>query len=169
MSRFRTIALVLALTVGAAGAAAAQSAGATDTVPPAATAHHGERARHARRGERALFRGVQLTQAQRTQLDSINQKYRAEAKSIRDSMRPALEEARAARQHGDSAGARAAWQRTADQRSQLRSLRERQLGEVRSMLTPEQRARFDQNEKALRARMRERHGGHHRGQKAGAA
>jgi Spy/CpxP family protein refolding chaperone len=100
-----------------------------------------------------LFRGISLTSEQRGQLDTINNKYRSQRESIRRAMQPDLQEARTARQRGDTTAARAAWARTAEQRKQLQTLQEQQLGEIRGTLTSDQQQRFDQNRAARRSKM----------------
>jgi Spy/CpxP family protein refolding chaperone len=117
---------------------------------------------------RALLRGIELTTQQRERLRAIDQKYQAEGKPLRDAMRPAMEEARAARQRGDTVAARQAWERTADQRRQTMALQERRLAEVRGILTAEQQRQFDANRAELKTRMEQRRaeggrGGEHRG------
>ena len=116
-------------------------------------------------GARGLLRGVNLTDEQKQRVRAIHEKYQNEGKGVRESLRPAMEEARAARQRGDSAAARKAWDRTADQRRQLVALQERQMSEVRGVLTAEQQRQFDANRTAMQARMKERRaeGGNKRG------
>jgi Spy/CpxP family protein refolding chaperone len=71
-----------------------------------------------------LFRGIKATSEQRAQLRAIRDKYAPQYK--------------AARQNKD--------------RATLRTLRQRQLDDVRGVLTPEQQKTFDANLAALRAR-----------------
>lgn len=160
MFHVRTLVVGLGVAVCASTAALAQGDSASRAPAPAVTRgadstsqrHMG---RHHARGERGLFRGITMTDAQRSQLKAIHEKYRPQAQSIRDSMRPAFQEARAARQRGDTAAAREAWSRTSDARAKLRALHEQALADVRSILTPEQRQQFDQNRAALQSKMRQ--------------
>ena len=103
-----------------------------------------------------LLRGITLTAAQQEQLRAINQKYAAEGRPLREAMRPAMQEARAARQRGDTAAARRAWARTATQRQQALALQERRTAEVRGILTAEQQRQFDANRAEMKTRMEER-------------
>jgi Spy/CpxP family protein refolding chaperone len=120
---------------------------------------------------RAMLRGISLTDAQKERLRAIDRKYRSEGQAARAAMRPAMEEGRAARQRGDSATARRAWQGTDAQRRQMAALQERRLAEVRGVLTAEQQQRFDANRSEMQARMRERgaggRDGHGRGGRRG--
>lgn len=169
MIRIRAAALGAALAFGAATSASAQT-----TTPPRAEAQRGAsadqaRARGARPRHRAarqqLFRGIQLTSVQQTRLRATRGRYQQERERLRASMRPALEQARAARQRGDTAAARAALQGTASQRTQLLALRERELSELRAVLTPAQQSTLDANAAALRKRRGERGRGEHAGRR----
>ena len=152
MSKFRAAALAVALLVGGAVAASAQQPG---TPAPDGPARHGRM----REGfGRRLFRGITLTAAQQVSIKQIRGQYADQAKPLRESMRPAMQEARAARQRGDTAAAKAAWDKTAGTREQLRSLRQREMAEVRGVLTADQQKVFDQNVEEMRSRMRERMG-----------
>jgi protein CpxP len=164
MFHVRTLVMGLGVAVCASTAALAQGEGdSTSQTPSPAVTRGVDSAPHRHMGRRhgpgghALFRGITMTDAQRSQLKEIHAKYRPEAQSIRESMRPAFQEARAARQRGDTAAARAAWSRTSDARAKLRALHDQQLADVRAILTPEQRQQFDQNRAALQSKMRQFH------------
>lgn len=140
MNRIRTAALALVLTVGAGGVAVAQA------TPERPNRDRAEMGRHrGRGGDRGLMKGVNLTDAQKTQAKQIRDKYQPQFKTLRESMRPAGKEMREARQRGDSAAAKAAWDRTADTRAKMQTLRDQQLSELRAILTPAQRTTFDAN------------------------
>ena len=164
MTRLRSALLGVAIFAGTATVAAAQST-APATQPPTAgqRAGRGERGerqqgmhdgKHRRggRGARALFRGVQLTNAQKQQVKAIHARYKPQLEALRESMKPALQDARAARQKGDTAAAKAAFARTAGDRAKARAILEQEAKDVRAILTPEQQGKFDQNV----ARMRDR-------------
>lgn len=153
------VALALVLAAGAAGAQTpAPRADSAGRARPGWDAGEGGRETRRMAPGRALLRGVTLTSAQKEQLRAIDEKYRTEGRALRDAMRPANEEARAARQRGDTAAARQAWARNADQRRQFAALQERRVGEVRGMLTAEQQRQFDANRSELQARAEERRG-----------
>ena len=163
MIRLRTAALGLAILAGSATFAGAQTTRA-DSARPEARQDRGDRsgrkAMKARgnRGMRALFRGVQLTAEQRTQVRTIAEKYQPQRKSLMEAMRPAMTDARAARQRGDTAAAKAAFDRTADSRAKLAALREQQLREVRGILTAAQQQTFDRNVAQAKEKMEKRKG-----------
>ena len=178
--KVRSTLAALALVAGA-GIAEAQSAPAQQT-PRAERAdsvrrdgkHQGRRmgARGMRgmrgmRGEHggAALRGIQLTDAQRTQIRAIHDKYRPQYQSLRDQFRAPMDSARAARQRGDTTAARAALARTAPLRDQVKALSDRERAEIRGVLTAEQQKTFDANVKRMQERMtKEGEGkGHRRG------
>jgi Spy/CpxP family protein refolding chaperone len=147
--------------------------GAAIIVGIASTAVAQERPRHHRergdsisrpmrfRGGARLFRGVNLSEEQRTKLDAMRTRYREQAKVLRQSAEPDFDAAREARRKGDTASARAAFERTREERDSLRALADRQREEIRNLLTPDQRAVFDSN--AAQARRGGR--GMHRGKR----
>ena len=164
MRRIALSTLAVALTLGTASIAAAQQ---PTQAPQGQQQQWGQRGHwqgQRQRGRRALFRGVNLTDQQKQRIKAINQKYVQQARSIREALRPALQQIRTERQKGDTTAARAVFEKTRPQRDQLRSLREEELREIRSVLTAEQQKTFDQNVAQLKARMEQR--GQHRGQRA---
>ena len=101
---------------------------------------------------RAALRGVKPTDAQKAQIKAIHEKYQTQFKSYRDAMKPAMDEAKAARQRGDTAGVRAAFAKTATQRQQAQALRTQESAEIRAILTPDQQKTFDANVARMQAR-----------------
>jgi protein CpxP len=160
MSKIRSMMVGLLVVAGVAGVAEAQ-APQRDREPRA----RGEMGRGGKdrqvgnRGMRGLLRGINLTDAEKANLKTVGEKYRGQFESIRQSMRPDFEAARAARQRGDTAAARAAFARTADERAQLEALTERMRADARVALTPEHRAQFDANVARMKERMANRREG----------
>jgi protein CpxP len=111
-----------------------------------------------RAGAKSLFRGIELTQAQRDQMKTVNEKYRTQFKALHESVKPEMQAAREARQRGDTAAARAAWERTSVTREKALALHEQQRTEIRALLTAEQRPVFDKNALEMKERM-EKHRG----------
>ncbi len=170
MSRFSTIALGLALCAGAAVTANAQAGSSTtksDTT--AITRHHDRHQARSQsrnvshngtmqRGDRALFRGIDLSSAQKTKVDSIRSRYQSESKSLREQMAPEMKNARAARQGGDSAKIAAARQSVSASREKMMSLHKQEISEIRGVLTPEQQTTFDKNVSQIQTRMQQGRG-----------
>ena len=143
MRTIRVIMLVVASVVSASVVQAQQGQPGAAIGRPA-----GERERglaHGHDGLGGLMRGIKLSESERAKLKEIREKYKAEARPLRESMKPAMHEARAARQKGDTAAARAAWERTRTDRDRARLLMERALGETRAALSAEHQAQFDAN------------------------
>lgn len=82
------------------------------------------------RGEEMLLRGVTLSSDQQQHIESIRARYRAQTEQMRQ----------------QSGGDRAAM------RDQMRSTMERQIAEIRAVLTEDQQRQFDQNVAEVRAR-----------------
>ncbi len=117
--------------------------------------------RHEMGPGRGAMRGVKPTEAQRAQIRAIHEKYKPQFESLRATIKPAIDEAKAARQRGDTAAARAAFAKTAASRQQAQALRVQEQGEIRAILTPAQQQAFDANiarEKARGDGMREGRG-----------
>jgi Spy/CpxP family protein refolding chaperone len=107
------------------------------------------------RGERGLLRGIKLSDAEQAKVKEIHGKYATEGKTLRESLRPAMEEARAARQKGDTAAARAVWDRNKEGRDRMKALMERERTEIRAALSPENQKQFDTNVQQLAQRRAE--------------
>ena len=161
MSTIRSATFGLMLFAGSAAVASAQTTTPPLDVPSGARARHhmprgGMRGKGPERGVNRALAGVQLTAAEKSQRESIHQKYASQFKELRGSLHPAMQDARAARQRGDSAATRAAVDRTAGDRAKLHELAQRELSEVRGILTPDQQQRYDANVATMKQKM----GGH---------
>ena len=113
-----------------------------------------ERNGGARRG--GLFRGITLSDAEKARVKAIRTKYDAEAKPLRESLRPAMQDVRAARQKRDSVAVKAAWDRTAGDRQKLQALMQRERSEIRTALSAEHQKLFDANAQKLEQRRADR-------------
>lgn len=97
------------------------------------------------RGGHAGLRGIELTDAQRTQITAIHRKYQDQFKATRDSARAERGMAPGVRQSRDTAAARAAFSRMQARRARMEQLMTQQRSEVRGVLTPAQQTTFDRN------------------------
>jgi Spy/CpxP family protein refolding chaperone len=99
-----------------------------------------------RGGERGgALRGLKLSDTEKAKVKEIHAKYAAEGKTLRESMKPAMQEARALRQKGDTAGLRAMWDKNKAGRDRMQALQVRQQTEIRTALSPENQKLFDAN------------------------
>jgi protein CpxP len=150
MSRINAAALGAALLIGFAGAAGAQA-----TTTPGAKAPSEKRMDRGegRRGFGGRHRGefggrfakdLNLTDAQKTQIKSIHEKYKPQFEAIRTQFKRQADNIKALRAKGDTAGARAAREKLRTEVGQ-RSLavRQREQADIRNILTAEQRTKFD--------------------------
>jgi Spy/CpxP family protein refolding chaperone len=146
---FSRIGLGLALVVGAAGAAAAQSS-RPDSRPDTTHARgnradRGERSMRQRGGrgpEGALLKGITLTDAQKTRLEALRKEQRPEMEKTREQFGAVMKEAREARQRGDTVTARSKMEQV---RGQMEKQRERQVASLRTILTADQQKQLDTN------------------------
>ena len=158
----------VAMTAVTAGVLVAQPPAAPVPGAPAGQGRHGDHARTrgpgGRGGMRAeLLRDITLSDAQRGQIRAIADRYRAQQRRLADEARakwrgdrPAARRDAGARP--DSA-TRAAFRAEREAfRTRVRDLRQRQLAEMRAVLTPAQQASFDRNVAALRERGGDRAG-----------
>lgn len=164
MIRKHIVVLGAAVALFAASEAIAQAPARPDSAGRQGEMRRGQRPRGergmrmGREGMRGLFRGIELTQSQRDQVKTVNEKYRAEFQTLRQSLEPDMKAVRDARQRGDTAAARAAWDRTSAGREKMQALMEKQRSELRGVLTPEQQKTFDANVQQGRTRMEKRGG-----------
>jgi Spy/CpxP family protein refolding chaperone len=154
MRKSRVIGFVIVslLTVGSIARA--------QTSAPATPQARQQRGARFESGRGRLFRGIKLSDAERARVKEIREKYRTESQSLRESLRPAMQDVRAARQKHDSVAVKAAWDRTAGDRQKLQALMQRERTEIRTALTAEHQTQFDANVKQLDQR---RAGGKHEG------
>ena len=146
--------LGLALVVGAAGAAAAQSAQRPNARPDTTERSHrgwdGERGGHRRGGpDGMLLKGITLTDAQKTRLKALREEHKSEMQKSREQFGAVMQEARAARERGDTATARAKMEQV---HSQMERQRERQIAALRTILTAEQQKQLDANIATMKER-----------------
>lgn len=141
MGKTRVLALVVASLVSSASIVGAQTP-ATGQQGGRDAMGRGMEARRGGPGGGAL-RGLHLSETERARVKEIRAKYVAEGKALRESLKPTMQEARALRQKGDTAGLRALWDRNKPARDQLQALHVRQQAEIRAALSTENQALFD--------------------------
>ncbi len=133
------------------GAAAVASAQATTQAPPVGQHAHGMRGKKGPGAEETLFRGIQLSDAEKANIKNVNAKYAPQMKAIRQQMKSQGKVAR-----GDTAAMRARWEANAPQREQMRKLLEAQRADLRAALTPADQAKFDANAQRIQERVAKR-------------
>ena len=150
MLKVRTLALGALMVVGVAGVSAAQSTTTPRTRSDSASHRH--RAdmgpRRGPGGREGFGRDLNLTEAQKTQIKEIRQKYQPQNEALRTQAKPYMDAARAARQKGDTATARTNMEKARQIMQGGQSYRTQEQAEIRAILTPEQQAKWDAREKA---------------------
>ena len=124
---------------GAAFIGVASVAGAQG--PQGGPPQSGEQRGRGMRGEQMLFQGIELTDAQKDQINKIREKYRAE----REALRPQ------GQQGGTPDGGRP--QIDDATRQKMDAIRTKSNADYRAILTPAQQAIFDKNVADMKARM----------------
>ena len=161
MKDIRTAIAAIALVVGGAVVAAAQQPAHT----PRAGAHQAQdstRKRFGGRGfgpgamQKQLFKGITLSDAEKTNIKNVQTKYEAQMKALREQFKPQMKAARQARQRGDTAALKNLWAQTSAQREQTKKLLEAERNDLRGALASEHRAQFDANVKQLEQRVAQR-------------
>lgn len=161
MLNIRSMLAAAALVSGGAVVAAAQQ----PTPAPARGAHQ-PRGGHAARNPRGqfrpaairhqLFKGITLSDAEKTNVKNVQAKYASQMKSVREQLKPQVKAAREARQRGDTAALKAMWQKSGAEREQIKTLLESEKNDLRAALTPANQVKFDANVKQLEQRVAKR-------------
>lgn len=139
MFRYTLVAATLAI-IAIGGSTNAQTA---NTAP-----------RRFQRGE--LLEGINLTAAQKSQIEAIRAKYHPELKSARDSIKPDWAALKTARTAKDSAAIRAARRDIRTDRKERGEMLKAEHDEIVKVLGPEQREKFEKNLKDWRADRQDR-------------
>lgn len=167
MLKFRAAAMSAVAVVGLAVVASAQTPAPKDTANRGMRGErHGQmdgRHRGGMRGERGERRGefvkdLNLTDAQKTRIQAIHEKYQPQLKKVREDSRTQFKGIRDARQKGDtSAAARERFRAQREQfQNRVRAIRVQEQNEVRGVLTAEQRTRWDAAQKKREDAMKQR-------------
>jgi len=111
-----------------------------------------------RRGAMAahLAKKLNLTDAQKEQLKTFHQSFRAENKAFFQSVHQTRQDLRAAKQAGDEAKVAELKATAQSQRAQMKQLRQAEMDKFVSILTPEQRTQFEALKAERAARRQER-------------
>lgn len=146
MRRTIVAGLALALTLGAASVSSAQQAKRGD--------------REMRRdGMGMMFKGIELTDAQKAQLKAVRAKH-GMGEAMKEQMKTQHEAMKALRESGDTAALRAMRLQMREQMKQRHEDMQKHHGamisDVRGILTPAQQEIFDKNVTAAKERMKER-------------
>ena len=160
MLKFRTAALTAAAVVGLAAFAGAQTPLKPDSAHRGMRRsgqmdgkHHGRMAGR-RDGGKKMMADLNLTDAQKTRIKAIHEKYAPQMKTMREQGKTQFKAMRDARQKGDtSAAARARFKAQREQfMTRTQSIRQQEQNEVRGVFTADQRSKWDAAAKDRKAR-----------------
>ena len=138
--RFAALGAAMAIGLGSAVELQAQATPAPQTGVERETKARGERGERGRRQGRnmgGLFRGIDLTDAQKVQVKAIHDRYRPQVEALRPERR----------ERGDSAT-----RPDSAARLQARELMARRQADIRAILTPAQQTTFDRNVAQMKER-----------------
>ena len=144
----------LGLALSLAGVAAAQQSGTDAPRRDRGEGQQGPDGKFGRGGaHNLLLKDINLSDAQKTQLKQFHESQKTSMKANHEAMKKQWDEARAARQRGDTATARAIMERN---RPAMEAARAQELATIRNILTADQRVQFDKNVAELKQREAER-------------
>ena len=152
----KTVLMGLGLALSIAGMAGAQ--GGQDAKRPHRDGKMGQSSQFERRGGPGgpagfLLKDITLTDAQKVQLKDLRKTQHEQMDAHREAMKQQFDEARAARQRGDTAASKAIALRN---RQAMEQARTQETGAIRAILTVEQRVQFDKNVAEFKTRQQER-------------
>jgi Spy/CpxP family protein refolding chaperone len=116
---------------------------------PRARAHRNARPQRGKQFDKALLRGVTLSDAERTNLQAVRAKYAAQRQTLHTQLRTQAQNAKAARQRGDTSALRSI---RANLQTERQTLSQPERNDIRNALTPANQAKFDANLKRVEAR-----------------
>ena len=121
----------------------------TPAPAPRARAHGNARPQRGKQFDKALLRGVTLSDAEKTNLQAVRAKYAAQRQTLHTQLRTQAQNAKAARQRGDTAALRSI---RANLQTERQTLAQAERNDIRNALTPANQAKFDSNLKRVEAR-----------------
>jgi Spy/CpxP family protein refolding chaperone len=98
---------------------------------------------------RGFGRDLNLTDAQKTQIKTIQQKYQPQNQALRDRAKPFMDAARTARQNRDSVAFKSNMEKARQVMQSGESFRTQEKAEIRAILTAEQKVKFDAHQKEI--------------------
>jgi Spy/CpxP family protein refolding chaperone len=139
------------LTVAAAALMAAPMLHAQATTTP--TPAHTRAAMGQRRGRHGnMMKDLGLTADQQARIKAIHTKYQPQMKTLRAASKPDMDAIRAARASHDTTAMRAARQKLRADMAPNQKVRQQEMAEIRSVLTPAQQQKLDTQRAQMKAK-----------------
>ncbi len=149
MQSVRSLIVTGSLLLSAVAIVPAQQPTPVPAPAPRARAHGNARPQRGKQFDKALLRGVTLSDAEKTNLQAVRAKYSAQRQTLHTQLRTQAQNAKAARQRGDTAALRSI---RASLQTERQTLAQAERNDVRNALTPANQAKFDSNLKRVEAR-----------------
>ncbi len=146
MKFMRSLVVTASVLVSAAAIAPAQQP--TPTPTPGVHARKFGRGGRRRQFDQALFRGITLSDAEKANVQAVHVKYASQMQSLGTQMRTEAQNAKAARQRGDTATLRSIRSNIVAQRKQMMQAEQ---GDLRGALSSQNQAKFDANVRRLQS------------------
>lgn len=106
---------------------------------------------------RGLFRGIQLTEAEKTRVKAVRESYQPKVQALRQTLLTDRKTLRAIRQRGDTIGLRIKRQSVlTSERAQARTLADAMRTDLRAALSAENQTKFDANATRMRSKLADR-------------
>lgn len=140
MKFMRSLVVTASVLVSAAAIALAQQP--TPTPTPGVHARKFGRGGRRKQFDQALFRGITLSDAEKANVQAVHAKYASQVQSLSTQMRTEAQNAKAARQRGDTATLRSIRSNIVAQRTQMMQAEQ---SDLRGALSSQNQPKFDAN------------------------
>jgi hypothetical protein len=147
----RSLLVIASVLVSAAAIAPAQQP--TPTPTPGVHARKFGRGGRRKQFDQALFRGITLSDAEKANVQAVHAKYASQMQSLGTQMRTEAQNAKAARQRGDTATLRSIRSNIVAQRTQMIQAEQ---SDLRGALSSQNQAKFDANVQKMQSRASKR-------------
>jgi hypothetical protein len=147
----RSLLVTASVLVSAAAIAPAQQP--TPTPTPGVHARKFGRGGRRKQFDQALFRGITLSDAEKANVQAVHAKYASQMQSLGTQMRTEAQNAKAARQRGDTATLRSIRSNIVAQRTQMIQAEQ---SDLRGALSSQNQAKFDANVQKMQSRASKR-------------
>jgi hypothetical protein len=97
------------------------------------------------------MKGISLSDAEKANLKTVHGKYASQLKAMRQQNEPQMKAMRDARQRGDTAAAKALWEKNSGARDQAKQVMDAQRADLRAALSPANQSKFDANAQTAKA------------------
>ena len=148
MKFMRSFVVTASVLASAAAIAPAQQPTPSPTPAPGVHARKFGRGGRRKQFDQALFRGITLSDAEKANVQAVHAKYASQMQSVGTQMRTEAQNAKAARQRGDTATLRSIRSNIVAQRTQMMQAEQ---SDLRGALSSQNQPKFDANVQRLQS------------------